>query len=315
MKERSGMPYDVVAYEADEAAMLLTPEQEGIFHRLLRRAWMNGSIPDDEIKLASICRVTKLQMHRAWPAIRPLWYESPTETGRLLNAKQESEREWTRGYSTRQAERGSLGGKAKALRNKEHSVASAKQAPSKRSSLPHPSPSPSPFNTNTNTEDGELRSRPPAARRTDNAYQIFADEHLQKTGAAYLNSRGDFVQLARLRKANSLGSEDTPDGWQIAAVNYFESPISKPTMADLCTRFAVFKISPVDSYGKPILRSNGEPYELSKSEQRDRRIIAQAQAMGAELFNGFEVDVQNRNEPGDVRVVRRSLTPGKPRGS
>lgn len=112
MKERSGMPYDVVAYEADENAMLLTPEQEGLFHRLLRRSWMNGSIPDDVEKCAVICRVTKLQMKRNWDAIRPLWVKSSIP-GRLVNAKQESEREWKEKYSAAQAERGHLGGIAK----------------------------------------------------------------------------------------------------------------------------------------------------------------------------------------------------------
>ena len=47
MKERSGMPYDVVAYEADDLAMQLSESEEGLFHRMLRRAWMNGSIPSD----------------------------------------------------------------------------------------------------------------------------------------------------------------------------------------------------------------------------------------------------------------------------
>ena len=82
-------------------------------------------------------------MRRAWPVLRPLWVESTTEIGRLLNMKQEREREWRWGYTRAQAERGRKGGVAKAYKNKETSLASAKQTPEVCSSLPIPSPSPS----------------------------------------------------------------------------------------------------------------------------------------------------------------------------
>jgi uncharacterized protein YdaU (DUF1376 family) len=89
------MPYDVVAYEADEKAMLLSAEEEGFFHRLLRRAWMNGSIPEDQDQLAVLARaISKNQFRRAWESVRHLWVPHPTEGGRLINLKQESEREF-----------------------------------------------------------------------------------------------------------------------------------------------------------------------------------------------------------------------------
>ena len=52
MKERSGMPYDVVAFSTDEDAYLWTNQEEGAFHRLMRHAWINGGIPDDMKKIA-----------------------------------------------------------------------------------------------------------------------------------------------------------------------------------------------------------------------------------------------------------------------
>lgn len=105
MKDRSGMPYDVVAFSTDEHAMMLSLEEEGAFHRLLRHAWINGSIPDDIPQLARICRCVSLnQMRKLWPALAPLWPLDPLDTSRRLNPKQESEREFRQMKSGKAAE-------------------------------------------------------------------------------------------------------------------------------------------------------------------------------------------------------------------
>jgi uncharacterized protein YdaU (DUF1376 family) len=92
MKERSGMPYDVVAYETDDLAMLLNETEEGIFHRMLRRAWMNGSVPADLTALAQICRTHPARLKKAWRQLQALWVPHPSLEGRLINLKQERER-------------------------------------------------------------------------------------------------------------------------------------------------------------------------------------------------------------------------------
>lgn len=251
------MPYDVVAYEADENAMLLSAEQEGLFHRLLRRAWMNGSIPDDVNKCAVICRVTKLQMKRAWTAIRPLWIES--EPGRLVNAKQESEREWKAMYSTAQSERGRLGGVAKSRQNKKRNVASAKQAPNARlASLPLPSPSlPKEANIINNSPTVVSAASEKRAAQRDEAADFFSEKHHELLHSVYITAPKDFVQLARLRNANGVSARASPDGWQEAVMNYFASPLSCWTLADLAARFAVFRNTALDRYGKPINHAGG----------------------------------------------------------
>lgn len=86
------MPYDVVAYEADDLAMQLSETEEGLFHRMLRRSWMNGSIPADLAALADICRTTRRKLEKAWPKLSPLWAEDLENPGRLKNTKQERER-------------------------------------------------------------------------------------------------------------------------------------------------------------------------------------------------------------------------------
>ena len=95
MKERSGMPYDVVAFDTDERAKLFSLEEEGAFHRLLRHAWINGSIPDDLLRLSRICRCGSVKkMEKLWLALEPLWPIDTMCAGRRINAKQESEREY-----------------------------------------------------------------------------------------------------------------------------------------------------------------------------------------------------------------------------
>ena len=91
MKERSGMAYDVVAFSLDETAQLWTPEEEGIFHRLLRHAWVHGSIPDHLPSLAHFCRVTEEVFARVWPTLEGSWPLN-LKTHRRTNPKQERER-------------------------------------------------------------------------------------------------------------------------------------------------------------------------------------------------------------------------------
>lgn len=110
MKQRSGMPYDVLAFETDERAKKLTLEQEGAFHRLLRHAWINGSIPADIELISGLCRArSRLQMGRIWGDV-PLkfgvrladfWLKSESEPDRLINLKQESERRFVEKMSVR----------------------------------------------------------------------------------------------------------------------------------------------------------------------------------------------------------------------
>lgn len=88
------MPYDVVAYEADDLAMQLSEAEEGLFHRMLRRSWMNESIPSDLKELRHICRTSLNRLKKAWVKIEPLWKPHPSRPGRLINLKQESERDY-----------------------------------------------------------------------------------------------------------------------------------------------------------------------------------------------------------------------------
>ncbi len=148
------MPYDVVAYEADDLAMQLSEAEEGLFHRMLRRAWMNGSIPSDLTELKHICRTNFNRLKKAWIKIEPLWQPHPSLSGRLINLKQESERD----YREKIREQNRLAGveSAKAKKAKETESTHVEQPLNDRStSLPSPPlPIPNP------TEEGEKKGIP-----------------------------------------------------------------------------------------------------------------------------------------------------------
>jgi len=136
MKERSGMPYDVVAYESDDLAMQLNECEEGLFHRMLRRSWMNGSIPADLVQLARIIRTPYLRLKRAWVRISPLWIAHDSLPGRLINLKQEAERAWVVAKSGRNSQ--AANERWKAHKTKETADANALPSQSERNASPSP---------------------------------------------------------------------------------------------------------------------------------------------------------------------------------
>jgi len=85
----------------------------------------------------------------------------------------------------------------------------------------------------------------------DEAYEIFAREFTEYRQTPYRPTKADWVQLARLRKDFNYNSKGTPNCWVDAIRNYIASPLSKYTLADLCSRFDVFVLGEVDRYGRP----------------------------------------------------------------
>jgi len=104
-------------------------------------------------------------------------------------------------------------------------------------------------------KDKSIAALPPgepakSAKREDEAYDTFCSEYLGQREVPYRSSKGDFVQLASLRKSLNLNGS-TPDRWVDAVRNYLSSPLAKYTIADLCSRFDVFIHGGVDRFGKP----------------------------------------------------------------
>lgn len=146
MKQRSGMPYDVVAFSTDENAILWTLEQEGAFHRLMRHAWVNGSIPDEMSALANICKCSLELMEQLWVSLQKSWPLN-VRTGRRTNPKQEQERKYVKSIAKKNSDN--------ANKRWESRNATAMRPHSNRNApLPSPPrPNPTTKNTNTGEED------------------------------------------------------------------------------------------------------------------------------------------------------------------
>jgi len=113
----------------------------------------------------------------------------------------------------------------------------ASQAPRPADSVPDPGP--------------PKAEKPKAEKPKDEVYELFASEFARCRQVPYRNSKGDFVQLAGLRKHMNMNGRFMGP-WRAAVRNYFASPLSKYSMADLCVRFDVFLAAPLDRYGKPV---------------------------------------------------------------
>lgn len=81
-------------------------------------------------------------------------------------------------------------------------------------------------------------------------YEGFAQKYEEKYKYPYANKRADFVQYDRWKKADSGRSSDSD--FERAVLNYLASPLGQHTFADLVTRFAVFRLSALDRFGKPV---------------------------------------------------------------
>lgn len=161
MKDRSGMPYDVVAFSTDERAMLLTLEEEGAYHRLLRHSWVNGGIPDDIGQIAQICRCAELdQFRKLWKALKPFWPRDPLDKSRRVNPKQESEREFKQEKSGKAkvsaAKRWQLEREAKALQSSNANAMRTHTETQCEGNAPLPSPPLPKYLPSVNTPDKTL---------------------------------------------------------------------------------------------------------------------------------------------------------------
>ena len=96
----------------------MTLEQQGAYLRLLCFAWLHGNIPADreEIRaLLGLALAPQEVFERVWSGRLPrCWVEMPGTPGRLINERQEHERQERRQKSEEMRERGQAGGKQSA---------------------------------------------------------------------------------------------------------------------------------------------------------------------------------------------------------
>lgn len=106
-------------------------------------------------------------------------------------------------------------------------------------------------------------------------YALFAELRTTVGGyeVPYQNSPGDFVQLAKLFKT-CAGANWVLTGsrFRQAAQNYFLTPRSSHTLADLAAHFSDFYKHPLDRYGKPVQENGNGRTQIPRNETHNERV-------------------------------------------
>jgi hypothetical protein len=97
-----------------------------------------------------------------------------------------------------------------------------------------------------------LRAAEKRGRQADPAFQRFDEEFKRRHEVPYMPKKGDFVQLAHLRKLLGCDIRGSPADWDQAVTNYFDSQKGFYTLADLCTGCATYRQRAVDRFKQPI---------------------------------------------------------------
>jgi hypothetical protein len=111
-------------------------------------------------------------------------------------------------------------------------------------------------NTNKNTRKNTKGSVAKAPSRNPH-YDCFAKAYEAKFNYPYQHSVGDFAQYSKWKKIDLERTDEAL--FEKAVLNYLASPQGKHTFADLVTRFAVFRNSALDRFGKPVESRNPLP--------------------------------------------------------
>lgn len=82
------MPVIVDDFDTDETVMLMTMTEEGIYNRLMRRQWKEGSLPSDIESLAKLCKNMPIgKFKKAWKRVGKCFKVSQLDQSRVANPK------------------------------------------------------------------------------------------------------------------------------------------------------------------------------------------------------------------------------------
>lgn len=79
--------------QTDAFFLSLSYEERGMYHTCLDLAWMNDGIPADPDELCGLLRLSRKQFDRLWARLSRKWAPSPRDPQKIVNPRQEEERE------------------------------------------------------------------------------------------------------------------------------------------------------------------------------------------------------------------------------
>lgn len=97
-------------YLSSSKVQKMSLEEEGAYIRLLAYSWQDGSIPDDEISLARLCKTNRRKMRLIWENLQDCFKPHPSLPHRLVNDRLEKVREIQAAYRENKIRAGHVGG-------------------------------------------------------------------------------------------------------------------------------------------------------------------------------------------------------------
>lgn len=91
-------PLYVDDFDEDPNVLAMNLAEVGLYQLALNESWKRGSIPAEPKALAVLIRRKPAEVCRAWPKVQPCWIENGIP-GRLVNPRQERERDKANGLS------------------------------------------------------------------------------------------------------------------------------------------------------------------------------------------------------------------------
>lgn len=120
-------------------------------------------------------------------------------------------------------------------------------------------------NTTKNTTEREQD----AQRAPDELHPLFCTFYKESYSLPYTAASKDQAQLKKLRER--LGGLLALEAILRALTNYFATPQASHTLADFCTRYAIFQKHALDRFNKPVERATAnQPTESTEMEEGER---------------------------------------------
>lgn len=264
---------------ADANVLPMTMEEFGCYMQLMMICWREVTLSTDIQELTDLCKGTVPSPR----VLRCFTVENDRYRHLRLDAERSKQTEWR--------EKCAKGGKRSAHKRKHPREKDSEQGSSSSISLKGSATLQSSLFSlqSSSSEEKALaasQASPPgdapqdpvnpsgkSERPKDEAYELFCSEFAEHRGIPYRGTKGDFTQLAGLRRQLRIENLKAPESWETSIHNYFGSPQNKYTLADLCCRYDVFLRGALDRFGKPKETAPEGGQNGSSSSQRYPRYV------------------------------------------
>lgn len=220
------------AWLQSQTVRAMGPAARGHFIDLLCYSWLDGSIPADHEKLRTILGLSKREFSIVWERLGSAWVPSASDPSRLVNQRQEHEREERRRFAEDKRLRGQAGGKRSAEQRASGRQAEGQAEWQAEGQADHQAEGQAQGKPSISISSERVREREsPLARE--------AEPEAEPERSAASGSRRPKVTLAALESRRGLPGIDPPSSAEVAAMQraleqhriYPQSPAMRAALA------------------------------------------------------------------------------------